>query len=124
MWILLCFFLFIGNVLPLSAHEWLDDYLADDGLRCCNIRDCSRTEVVLISHTPPDMYTFLVNKKEITVRTKAAYPSEDGGGWWCHNGYMAGGDIFTAMGDLPTTNCMNGEISRQCYRCIFYKIGM
>ena len=117
----LILFLSQGNVF---AHQWMMDFLADDGIPCCSFKDCREVKVQVIE-VHGKTWTVNVEGNVFTLESKAVYPSEDERTYFCHNGYMraAYNDSLIGSEAAPTDPCIEGEISKRCFRCLFYGAG-
>jgi hypothetical protein len=122
-----------------SAHvphlQWMAPYRAADGSACCDITDCFKAAVTLLSEPTEEMVRVLVSTVEDTqhqqvgVQTVVVVPgrsihrSEDAQSWYCTRAHF---QSWNALGETTSQPCATAagyRIISPCVRCIFVNVG-
>jgi hypothetical protein len=122
-----------------SAHvphlQWMAPYRAADGSACCDIADCFKAAVTVLSEPTEEMVRVLVSTVEDTqhqqvwVQTVVVVPgrsihrSEEAQSWYCTRAHF---QSWNALGETTSQPCATSagyRIISPCVRCIFVDVG-
>lgn len=123
-----------------SAHvpqlQWMAPYRSADGSACCDITDCLRAQVTLLSTPTDEMVRVLIswledhNHRQHGVNTVVVVPknsihrSEDAHGWYCTKSHV---QSWNVLGETTNQACVTDagyRITSPCVRCIFVNVGV
>jgi len=128
------------QALAWSAHvpqlQWMAPYRSADGSACCDITDCLRAEVTLLSTPTDEMVRVLVSwleghdHRQHTVNTVVVVPrnsihrSEDAHGWYCTKAHVESWNTLGESTNLACVTTTGYRVIGMCVRCIFVGVGV
>jgi hypothetical protein len=110
-------------------------YRAADGSACCDIADCFKAAVTVLSNPTEEMVRVLVSTVEdtqhqqvwvqtvVVVPGRSIYRSEDAQSWYCTRAHFQSWNTLGETTSQPCATVAGYRIISPCVRCIFVNVG-